>query len=68
MSKTAKARAKVAANPATTTSSVGVIVALIGRYLGWSDETQAQVVTLFLVATPLVRFIVGWFQARAAKA
>lgn len=51
-------------NPATTTGSVGAVVAILGRYLGWDEQLQLDIVTLFLVAVPTVRGIVIWWQNR----
>ena len=42
-------------------------MSIIGRWLGWDAQTQADVATLFLIAIPAVRGIVIWWEARSAE-
>jgi hypothetical protein len=62
--KAKKAGRAVQANPVTTTSLIGVVVAVIGNRLGWEADTQAAVVTFFLALGPVVRGLVAWWEHR----
>ncbi len=62
--KTQKAREAIAANPATTVSSIGIVVAAVGYGLGWSQAAIGQVTAVALVATPVVSQLVQWWQRR----
>lgn len=66
-SKYRSAKASAKANPATTTGSVGVVVAIVGRYLSLDEQTQLDIVTLFLIAVPVVRGAVLWWTDRNAE-
>jgi hypothetical protein len=52
-------------NPATTAGSIGAVVTIVGgRWLGWDAQLQADVATLCLVAVPVVRGLVAWWEKR----
>lgn len=63
-----KIKQSVKANPATTTGTIGLVVALIGRALGFDEELQSQIELAALAAVPVVRGIVAWWDRRQAKA
>lgn len=64
--KTTRAREAVTTNPVTTTGSVGIAVSIIGRWLGWDAQLQADVAMLFLLAIPVVRGLVAWWERRGS--
>jgi len=67
MAEKAKKVARAAkANPVTATGSVGIVVSIVGRWLGWDAQLQADVATLFLIAVPAVRGFVAWWDNRKA--
>ena len=66
-SKLRSVRSSAASNPATTTGSIGVVVAIFGRYLGWDEQLQLDIVTLFLIAVPTARGFMIWWEARSAE-
>ena len=71
---TVKAKAKrvkfrARANPVTSAGSIGIFVSIVGRYLGWSEQIQADVATLFLLSLPVVNFVTSrWFPSLGASA
>lgn len=54
----------VTQNPATVTAALMLILTIVGGWLGWSTELQAQVAQLGLALAVLVRACVAWWQAR----
>lgn len=51
-----RAHAKtVGQNPAAATGSVGAVMTILGRWFGWSLQTQVDVATLFLILVPVLR-------------
>lgn len=66
MTRRKRARAAVAANPATSTGIVGLIVVGIGKALGWDEQTMESVTLAALAAVPIVRGIAAWWGKHGA--
>ena len=52
------------ANPATSTSGIGLVVVALGTQFGWGAQTIATVSTIALALVPIVRGAVAWYEAR----
>jgi hypothetical protein len=63
--KVRRAKKAVRNNPATTTGGVGVVLAIIGRYVtGLDAQAQLDLATLYLILVPAVKTAVDWWKNR----